>query len=351
MSPHTSHGPGGAGVRLAVVGPSTLKGKELTEILPESTMAAAQVKLLDDEETLGQLEAVGEEMTFVQAVALDNFRGADVVFFTSDPGFTKLNWPLAVRAGSAVVDLSYGLEKEDGASIRAPWLDRELAEGVPMDLQPGPVVVAHPAAIVLGLLLVRAKKLATPRTAVAMVFEPASEQGKKGLDELHQQTVNLLSFQSLPRDVYDAQVAFNLLSKFGEAAQQSLESTEHKVADHLKRITRGNVPVPSLMLLQAAIFHGHAFSLYLEFERPVATGELANALAGEHVEIVRGGEESPSNVNAAGQESVMVALRADAQNKNGVWIWAAADNLRLTALNAIGCAEQLVASRPKGHIQ
>jgi aspartate-semialdehyde dehydrogenase len=351
MSSHTTHAPGGAGVRLAVVGPSTLKGKELTEILPESTMAAANVRLLDDEIALGQLEAVGEEMTFVQAVAVDNFKDSDIVFFASEPAFTKQNWPLAVRAGSAVVDLSYGLENEAGASIRSPWLDRELAEGAPMDLQPGPVIVAHPAATVLALLLVRAKKIVKTRTVVVTVFEPASERGKKGLDELHQQTVNLLSFQSLPKDVYDAQVAFNLLSRFGGAAETALEATEKKIADHFRRIVRDNVPVPSLMLVQASIFHGHAFSLYLETESPVAIGDLAQALTGEHVEIVRSTEESPSNVSAAGQESIMLTLRADTQNKNGIWIWAATDNLRITALNAIGAAEQLVASRPRGQVQ
>src|SRR3954469_4011033 len=133
MNTLITHTPGGVGVRLAVVGPSTLKGKELTEILPESSLAAAEVRLLDDEETIGQLENVGEEVTFVQAVAADNFDGTDVVFFASDGKFTKKTLPLAVRAGSAVVDLSYALEAEPSASIRAPWIDRELSKGVPMD--------------------------------------------------------------------------------------------------------------------------------------------------------------------------------------------------------------------------
>ena len=35
------------------------------------------------------------------------------------------------------------------------------------------------------------------------------------MDELHQQTVNLLSFQPLPKDVFDAQVAFNLVARYG----------------------------------------------------------------------------------------------------------------------------------------
>lgn len=352
MSSRTNLGPGGAGLRFAIVGSSTLKGKELAEILPESALAGAEVRLLDDEETTGQLESVGEEMTFVQRVAADNFEGADVVFFGSDADFTRKNWGLATRAGSAVVDLSYGLENEKGASVRAPWIDRELGEAAPMDLQPGPVVVAHPAAVVLAVLMLRLKKLATPKSAVTVVFEPASERGRKGLDELHQQTVNILSFQALPKDVYDAQVAFNVLATYGGNSQPTLASTEKKIADHFKTIVRGEAAIPSMMLVQASVFHGHAFSLYIEFPKEVSLGDVGKALAGEHLEIVHPPEEeAPSTVGAAGQEAIMVQLRPDLEHKNGVWIWAAADNLRVQALNAIGSAEQLVASRPRGQVQ
>jgi aspartate-semialdehyde dehydrogenase len=352
MSSRTNLGPGGAGLRFAIVGSSTLKGKELAEILPDSALAAAEVRLLDDESSTGQLESVGEEMTFVQRVAADNFEGADVVFFGSDADFTRKNWNLATRAGSAVVDLSYGLENEKGASVRAPWIDREIGEVARLELQPGPLVVAHPAAIVLGVLMLRIKKLGTPKAAVAVVFEPASERGRKGLDELHQQTVNILSFQTIPKDVYDAQVSFNLLSSYGPNSQPTLANSEKKILDHFKLIVRDEAAAPALMLLQASVFHGHAFSLYLEFDHEVSRGEIAKTLAGEHLEIVHPPEEeAPNNVLVAGQESIIVQIRPDLERKNGVWIWAAADNLRIQALNAIAGAEQLVASRPRGQVQ
>jgi hypothetical protein len=47
----------------------------------------------------------------------------------------------------------------------------------------------------------------------------------------------------------------------------------------------------------------------------------------------------------------MVSLSADANRKNGFWIWAAIDNLRVAALSAVECAETLTSSRPRGQIQ
>ena len=60
------------------------------------------------------------------------------------------------------------------------------------------------------------QQAAAVRFAAATVLEPASQFGRAALDELHQQTVTLLSFQSMPRELYDAQAAYNLLSGLGE---------------------------------------------------------------------------------------------------------------------------------------
>ena len=336
--------------RVAIVGAGTLKGKELAEVLPETSFPALDIKLLDDDESLGQLEAVGEEVTFVQSVRQENFGNVNFTFFASQAEFTRKHWRMAQQAGSMIVDLSYGLEEAPGVRVRSPWLERELRQSQIPELEPAPVVAAHPAAIMLGLLLARAQKVANVRSAVASIFEPASERGRAGMDELHEQTVNLLSFQELPKQVFDAQVAFNLLARYGEHSTSTLESAERRILSHIRQIAPG-VVVPSLMLVQAPIFHGHVFSLYIELEQPHSLGDFSQAIAGENVALTRGAEESPSNVSAAGQEDVMVWVRADAQRETGFWIWAAADNLRVMALNAIDCAQQMAAAMPKGKLQ
>jgi aspartate-semialdehyde dehydrogenase len=173
--------------------------------------------------------------------------------------------------------------------------------------------------------------------------------------------VNLLSFQDMPKLVFDAQVAFNVLARYGENSSPTLESAERRILSHYRQITgqipqpgfppHADVPVPSLMLVQAPIFHGHVFSLYIELEQAHSIGDFSQAIAGEHVALTRGSEELPSNVAAAGSEDVMVWIRADAQRETGFWIWAAADNLRVLALNAIDAAQQMAAAMPKGKLQ
>jgi len=337
--------------RVAIVGAATLKGRELKEVLSDGNFPAHDIRLLDDDESLGQLEAIGEEPTFIQSVLPEHLENVDFTFFASEENFTRNAWKMARQAGSDIIDLSYALENEKDVLLRAPWIEHELKIPPQVGFAVTPVTIAHPAAVVLALLLLRAGKVGAIRHAVSTVFEPASERGKRGMDELHEQTVNLLSFQQLPKGVFDSQVAFNLLERYGERSLPSLESVKTRIQRHFHSLVGERLKVPSLMLLQAPIFHGHAFSLYIELEQAAQIEELTAALSGEHVDVLPGGEESPSNVNAAGQEQIQVCARRDSQNPRGFWIWAASDNLRIAAVTAAESAEGMIAARPRGTVQ
>jgi len=347
----TDGGHWGGLFRVAIVGAATLKGRELKEVLSDRNFPATDIRLLDDEESLGQLQAVGEEPTFIQSVLPEHLEDIDFSFFASDEAYTRDTWQMARRAGSDIIDLSYALEDRPDALLRAPWIERELGTTRKVDFIESPVVIAHPAAIVLALLLLRAQKVGKIARAIATLFEPASEHGRRGMDELHEQTVNLLSFQQLPKGVFDTQVAFNLLDRYGAGSLPTLESVEQRIVRHFKGIVQDKLSVPSLMLLQAPIFHGHAFSLYIELENSAQIEEMVAAISGEHVDVLQGGEESPSNVNAAGQEQIQVFARRDGQRPNSFWLWAASDNLRIAAITAVECAESMIASRPRGKVQ
>jgi aspartate-semialdehyde dehydrogenase len=337
--------------RVAIVGAATLKGRELKEVLTDRNFPSQDVRLLDDDESLGQLEAVGDEPTFIQSVLPEHLENVDFTFFATDEGYTRDTWKLARQAGSDIVDLSYALEGQPGVVLRAPWVERELGAAPQLDFAGATVVVAHPAAIVLAVLMLRAQKVGKIQRAVVTAFEPASEHGRRGMDELHEQTVNLLSFQQLPKGVFDTQVAFNLLDRYGDKSLPALASVENRIQRHFRTIVQDQIAVPSLMLLQAPIFHGHAFSLYIELDNAAQLEELTAAVSGEHVDVLQGPEESPSNVNAAGQEQIQVFVRRDSQNPNGFWLWAASDNLRIAALTGVECAENMIAARPRGTVQ
>jgi aspartate-semialdehyde dehydrogenase len=170
------------------------------------------------------------------------------------------------------------------------------------------------------------------------------------MDELHQQTVSLLSFQPLPKNIFDAQVAFNLIARYGEQSVPALSAAEARIQKHYRQVAP-EAPIPSLLLLQAPTFHGHAFAIHVEIDRTADVENISAALAGEHVSVAHSAEDSPTNVNAAGQRDIQVSVVPDASQPQGFWLWAAADNLRIAASTAVECAETMAATRPRGIIQ
>jgi len=339
--------------QIAIVGASSLLGKELKDALSDSPLSMSGVVLLDEEEAQGQLDQVGDEVTFVQAIQADSFEKVDFAFFAGEDDQTRKYWRPALRAGATVLDLTGALDQETGVLVRAPWLG---AEAVTPDLFTPAIVPAHPAALALAMMLERIQQAAPVRFAAATVLLPASEFGRPAMDELHQQTLNLLSFQALPRDLYDAQVAYNLLSGLGENSKVNLNTVDARIRRHYAALSIGRWPSLALQVVAAPVFHGHGFSIALDLERPTEISLLEDALNGEHLDLVLEDTDSPSNLAATGQNDVLVRLRPEKDNRNPsvtsrVWLWAATDNLRLCALNGIECALDLRRLRPAGTVQ
>ena len=340
--------------RVALVGASSLLAKELKECLTESPLAGANFLLLDVEEAQGLLEQVGDEGTVVQVIGENSFEEIDFTFFAGSEDLTRRYWRHALRAGSTVLDMTGTLEDEPGVLVRAPW----LSEGVGSpDLLTKAVVPANAAALALALIMDRLQEVAEVRFAAATVLQPASEYGKDGLDELHQQTVSLLSFQSMPRAVFDTQVTYNTLASFGESATANLARAEDRIRRHYAVLAGDRLPELRLQLLHAPVFHGHTFSICIELDHAVPLSTIEDALGGEHLDLVLEETDSPSNLAAAGQNDVLVWLKPEppvdrlSGETSRFWLWAASDNLRLAAQNAVECALDMRRLRPHGQVQ
>ena len=342
--------------RIGIVGASSLAGKELSDELATSLLAASDFVLLDVEDAAGQLTATADEVSFIQPVEASSFEQMDFVFFAGEAEVTKKHWQSARQAGASIVDLTYALEREQGVLVRAPWVSEVLGEKTPRtlpDLNTPAVVSGHPVAVMLALVTAKLQAKLPLKSVAATVMEPASEYGRAAMDELHQQTVNLLSFQTLPREQYDAQVSFNLLPELGEAAKVQLGTTEQRIRRHYTGLGEERLPRLALQMVQAPVFHGYVLSMLVEFGQAATVDEIESILAGDHFDVVSRESDPPSNLSAAGQEDIMVRVRRadEGERVNRFWLWLAADNLKLAALNAIACATELRRLRPLGKVQ
>jgi len=326
--------------KVAIVGASTLKGQEVKAVLAERGFPVAKLVLMDSDEDLGRVSEFAGEPVVSLSIAEESFAFLDLVFFAGNPGSTRDFAPLAQRNHFLAIDLTNAFYNDP----QVPLLirDGEFSESV---LRPPREIVSspHPAALTVATVLKRLNLSSRFHRCVINVFEPASEYGSSGVEELEKQTINIFSFQPSPQMVFDRQLAFNLLSRLGEASKERLFETETIIISELQVLLKGTCPVPALTLIQAPVFHTHSFSFFLELETVPELDQIEDSIRSEFIEVVPAGDEPPSPVQAAGTDLIHLGgLKRDFANPKGIWFWAVADNLRLSALNSVAVAERLI---------
>ena len=326
---------------IVLVGGETLLGREVRDLLAKTEMADGLRLVSAEHTTSGILTDLKSDPVLLTALNPAALKGAGAVLLAGSRETSQA--ALELKGDVPVIDLTHTSEEHPRARLRSPLVEPHDFRVPPDAVQ----VIAHPASIAIALLLTRVHVEFPVLQSVIHVFEPASERGAAGVDELQKQTVSLLSFQPLPKDVFDSQLGFAMLARFGEEARVRLEEIEGRVERHLATLLAMQAtppPMPSVRLLQAPVFHGHSFSVWIEFEDDApSVQQLEELFASEPFDLRDAASEPPNNVAVAGQGGVAVgAISPDRNRPNAVWLWMASDNLRLTAENAVGVLREVL---------
>jgi aspartate-semialdehyde dehydrogenase len=323
---------------MVIAGASSLLGAELKSLLEESRFAGWDFSLLDEEIAAGTLTEAGGEAAIIQPVQEGSFSRAELIFFTGSEAFAQRNLPAARESGGIVVDLSGAALNVQRAQV---WF---AIDGVGCSSDKNKTLYAVPSAAGLAAArLLGALGRAGLNHLSLIFFRPVSEAGRPGIEELEAQTTQLLSFQSTGQPVFDAQVAFNLLDRYGAASREDLQSVRARLRREVSAAVGNNPVQPSIQVLHAPVFYGYTF---------VAVAELNSQLTKETlIEICRksgftldSDAASPlGNLNASGDSAIHLALPdGDSAQPGTWWFWGAADNIRVPAAAAIKLAEKLV---------
>jgi aspartate-semialdehyde dehydrogenase len=335
--------------RVAIVGASSLRGKELKLVLEDRNFPASDIVLLDEPVAAGTLTEAGGEPAFIRALDENSFEGAQFAFFAGSTGDAEQNWQPAQRSGANVIDMTGALLAAGKATSWIPSLDSVLLPrpGASASATGKGAAMAYsspgPGTIIACTVAAGLAKFSPARVAIVLNL-PVSERDQAGVDELESQTTNLLSFRPIDQTVFDTQVAFNMLADFGENAKPSLADVRTAIARNVAHCLTGRAAAPAIQVVQAPVFYGCAFSAFAEFAAPVPGEQLSAALVPLGVRVAGAGDLTPSNVSVVGEADIHVGrIEPDPSVANAVWIWAVADNLRLAAVNAVRIAEALVA--------
>ncbi len=309
---------------LAIVHPTDLVATDLREKLEARPELWHDLRLFAlDKDEVGTLAEVRGRPTLVAELEEDSFDKVDVAFLFGE--MRRLRPLLAtIPPRTTVILLAPDAGIDDAHPVVIGIEEGQLPENKPL-LSP------HPAVIGLAHLLHPLARF-EPTLAAATVVQPVSTLGKEALDELFEQTREVLTFQSQNRRLLPSQFAFNVLD--GDLPSASLEA-------QLGRILGQPTAVLSIAVLRAGIFHGFGISLHCRLAADPGVDALRAAFA-EHsaLELVED-SELLGTIDVAASENVMVG-RIERTSPGTYRIWALIDNLtRGGASNALGILEAL----------
>ena len=319
-----------AGYRLGIVNPLTLVGNEIKTILRERSFPFAKVTLLDSTgKASGALTDLGDEPMVVTAVSDDELEDLDLVFFCGPPAGNR-EWIDRYREDRFIaIDVSQPSTVQGGKLAVA---------GINLDAigsQDTLLISPHPVAVPIVLILHQIETLSRVELCAATVVQPASEFDQSGVEELARQTIAVLNVGSVPKEIFDRQLAFNLYP--------ALEHNEEFIVEQIRALTDADAQL-ALLITQGTIFHSHTFSLFLKTRDDLSVDQISSRLRENAAIALPEQDESFGTIDAAGKDEVLVAeIRRDPTIRGGFWIWAVCDNLRRsTALNAVLVAEKVL---------
>jgi aspartate-semialdehyde dehydrogenase len=331
------------GFAVAVVGGTGLAGQEVVELLEHRRFPMRTLRLLGSLRTAGKVVEENERKDTVTLLDPQSFEEVDVAFFSAGPTIAGEFAPAAAAAGAAVIDLSSRFRLDEAVPLVVPEVNpTEIGNRAERGIVANPSSTAVALAVVLAPLAAEAGL----KRVVVSTYQGAAGAGRRGINGLSRETMDLLSSRGERRTRFPRRLAFNCIPQVGELEPGGQTSHERQVVDETRKILSDPALAMQVTAVRVPVFFGTGLSVVVETERPL-DADGARAVLRDAPGILLADEVDepyPTPAEVAGSDATHVGrLREDLSVPGGLAFWAAIDNVRKgAALNAVQIAEILV---------
>ena len=178
-------------------------------------------------------------------------------------------------------------------------------------------------------------------------YQSVSGAGKSGLEELSDQTLHLLTGQSIKKPkTFPQQIAFNVIPHIDDFQDNGYTREEMKLVWEMQKIFNDSTLAINPTSVRVPVFYGHSAAVHVETKKKITAEDAKKLLAkAPGVKLIEGKYPypTPAKETAKGDLVYVGRVREDISSEKGLNLWIVADNLRKgAALNAVQIAEQLL---------
>lgn len=328
-------------LNVGILGATGNLGRQVFQILHERQFPYHQLRVFGSEASQGKALSTEEGKLFSLEIASQSRFDDLHLAFICTPSQVANNYIRKLReAGARIIDLS----QATALSPKVPLLTARnpgLSSDANIYAIPLPVVTA-----VQSLLAELYEENPIKGIHLHCLYS-VSLMGRKGLQELMQQTKDGLMNKPSPVEVFPKTIAFNIIPQVGYLNKLGVSSEEEMIEGQIKKIFKNSMKV-SVECAWIPCFSGLSVHMTTQFSNPVNLDFLRkhwmknpfiNPRSFRHTEDI-----CPTPMDVIGEDSAFVArIRLDSKNPNTVRFWVMFDNVRVgSALQAVQCAEQLI---------
>jgi aspartate-semialdehyde dehydrogenase len=327
---------------IAIVGATGAVGIEMIKTLEKRNFPVGQLTLLASARSVGKkLKYLGREIT-VQELKKDSFQGIDIALFSAGGGISREFAPLAAQAGCVVIDNSSAFRQDDQVPLVVPEInaaDVHLHHGI----------IANPnctTAITLMALYPLHQAFGVKRI-FASSYQAVSGTGAKAIEELERQVGQVVKGETVTKEVYPHQIAFNVLPHVDSFLPTGYTKEEMKMENEGRKIMHHPAFKASVTCVRVPVYRSHSIAVSAEFQKPVSLETARTVLQkAPGLDVVDDPENKkyPMPLFTSEKYNCEVGrLRLDCALDNGLAFWVSGDQLlKGAALNAVQIAEELI---------
>lgn len=327
---------------VAIVGATGAVGNEMIETLDQRNFPVEKIRLFASEKSEGTTMEFEGSSRVVETLKEDSFKGIDIALFSAGAERSKIWAPIAAQSGCVVIDNSSQWRMDKTVPLVVPEVNAH-------DLKWHKGIIANPncSTIQMVVVLKPIHDAARIKRVVVTTFQSVSGTGKKAMDELFQQTTDMLSFRDIKCNVYPHQIAFNCLPHIDKFLENGYTKEEMKMVDETKKILGDDTVRVTATAVRVPVFRCHSESVNIETEKKLTANEARAILAAAPGVVVYDAPEKniyPLALTVSGKDETYVGrIREDESIEKGLNMWIVADNLKKgAALNAVQIAEKLI---------
>ena len=330
---------------IAIAGATGLVGETMLSILEQIKFPFKKVYVLASSRSSGKTISFKGDDLIVQELETFNFDKVDIGLFSPGASVSAVHAPRAVDAGCIVIDNTSQFRYDDDVPLVVTEVNPHVISGYKKK-----GIIANPNCSTIQMLV--ALKPIYDAVGIERInvctYQAVSGTGKEAIDELANQSINIMNAKDIESSVYSKQIAFNVIPHIDEFQSNKYTKEEMKMVWETKKIFEDDSILVNPTAVRVPVFYGHSEAIHIETKEKIgaeSAKELLKKMPGVTViDEQKDGGYPTAVTEAAGENPVFVGrIREDISHPRGLNMWVVSDNVRKgAALNSIQIADILV---------